>query len=237
MRNLVAISVVICLISVLYFGKISNTSLRNEFDDNSSVTNENVEDILFKTKQKYDSIVSYKCKGIIEFSERDEKKHFTKFEINYEFPSKMNVSWKKSDEENEKSLVIKEGEISSYTNEKLTKKFDDINSALFDMSFDNDTSRFQIAKLLILREGAKNKSYFANLRNLQRLDDEEIEGKIYYKIKGDIFGIATEGKAVLTYWIEKESHIIRRIDRSLALEKDETSNSKTTEKYYEIDFR
>jgi hypothetical protein len=232
----------ICLsifISMFYLFNIALNESGDKTDNLLQVRNNAALEVLFKTEKKYKSFTYFKSKGIATYPEntvrQDPKNLSTAFEFTYECPSKMVISWKESDNEITKTFVVEEEDIYLKKENKITTKYDKIQTGMVSISLNEHSSFFDVPNILILKDISPQKSFVSKLSNVQKLPDENVDENLCYKIQGEMKGVATEGKVVFTYWIDKESFLIKRIDRLLMVGKDGLVTSNRTEKYIEIE--
>jgi hypothetical protein len=197
------------------------------------ISDENALDILTKTVRNYDELSFYKSSGITDHIELNNGKNKifpqTHFDLTYQFPETFNLSWKDAETSILRCLKIDSNYSVLEIDGKISKNYDRTNDAVFDVSSENGKSRFYILSLL-----AFNKNFISPLKNLQRLDDEVIDDEVYYKISADVRGVATKAEVNFTYWIEKKTFLIKKIQREIAFEGIKTV---TTENYLNIEIK
>lgn len=188
-------------------------------------------EILSRTAQYYNSFNSYKSRGTAEFAEtiNGKNNHLlkTQFNLTYQSPKDFILDWKDDENDVVNNLKISSDRFVLEKNGKSAKEYNRINEAVFDVSFENGNSRFFILSLL-----AFNDKFLPPLKNLQRFDDELINGEMHYKIGAEIHGIATDAKVDFIYWIEKKSLIIKKIQREITYE---GITKITTENYSDVE--
>ncbi|MEZ5425870.1 MAG: hypothetical protein R2747_06385 [Pyrinomonadaceae bacterium] len=239
MREIVLISVSALILSLAFLS--GGMSIKLKADTQLKANEPEAVEILEKLTQKYVSISSYRSKGVAEYPEisleKNPKMLSTRFEINYRNPGNLTLNWRDLDKDVLNSLVIKGRDIFLFEDGKVVKRFGDIATAMLNVSTDQATSRFDVANLLIFNELRPGRTMLSKLKNLERLEDEDPEGNSCYRIRGEIPGIATDGKAVFTFWIEKDSFLLKRADRRLVSGGREEFSSNRIERYEEIEVR
>lgn len=193
------------------------------FDTVNLVMNLSAKDILIKTKNKYDSIVYYRSLGVAEYPVNSIKAEkpllYTNFEFVYYSPYNLKLNWSDSKDNIKNKFIVDQDQIFLKDEKGLVKKYNNLISALLEISNNDDASRFDVPNLLILKSSPYNKSFIDSLTNSIRLEDESVDGHLCFKIQSEVKGLST---VKITHWVDFDSFLIRKVERRIEVGKDKT---------------
>jgi hypothetical protein len=178
---------------------------------------ENAEEIFDRTLQKYKNIHLLRTNGVTKSIEKykgkSKEKSKIEFELNITKDTDSWIRWKTTDNKENNYLrfnLSSSNMLVLEQNEKMVKKYERINDAIFDISSANGQSKFHILPFIFFDN--KISSKYKNIRNS---DDETIENSNCYKLLTDVYGVATEAKVSFIFWIEKETYLIKKVEREI----------------------
>ncbi len=198
----------------------------NIFDANS---------ILQQVVSRYYVFTFYKASAKNVYSVKlykDETQIENEIKIEYSSPSQITVETKEG--KNTKSLTSKNKTTDFFIDGEKKESYDDVYWGLTSTVFGKGMF-FQVGKILILKERGNGQiSVFQNLVDPQFIGEESIDGYACYKIQGnpEINELAKE-----TYWIDKESFLIRQYEHFDPARKIPNGYFKTVETYTDIEAR
>jgi hypothetical protein len=222
-----AILATILVISVAFLAVSVSKTFKNSAD--------NVDSILDKTSLRYYSLSFYKSDIQNVYSQKGFDGEITEkreFESEYVSPSKLTIKIKS--EKDTKILISKDNQTDLFVNGEKKDEYDDIYLGLFSLNFGKGRF-FEIERSLIKKERVRGVfSIFDDIKNLQLIGEEEIQGIQCYKIQGQI---KIDELAKETYWIDKESFLIRQFEYFSPARKIPGGYYKTVETYTDIEAR
>lgn len=226
---------VILIILLVFWVADSSSCNTHHQSSNTKITqvDNSAREILQNVTQVYDNINSYKSEGYNEYTSQilgeDEDTVSFNFNIKYESPSKMDLEWNFKGEnfkfisEDNYSYILVDGE-----------KEIDFKDGLGILGAARRTKGggFEVGSILLNR--ANNNGLlpqFENLKELELLKEESVEGNTCYVIRG-------KGKyddlTSHTYWIDKNSYVIRQFESVQKSESRDDTVFKVLERYDEI---
>jgi len=212
-----------------------NDYMQNVSIDNSPKNLSDAEEVLRQLENRYYAFTFYKAKAQNIYSRKgfgEETSVKRELEIEYTSPSKIKVQM--SDGKNTKTLTSRDNIAFLSIDGEKKKDYDDVYWGLTSSEF-GDGVFFEVGKILILKErGQGELSSIRNLENPLILGEETIDEKACYKIQGSV---KEDNLAKITYWIDKETFVIRQYERLLLAKKVPNGYFKTIETYTDIEAR
>lgn len=194
----------------------------------------NATELLQRVSQRYSSLTYYKTNGKNEYnSELFEKKELNQFDfkLEYQHPSQIRIDWQEN--KKKKTFLSSNNTISLLENEKNEGNFSDVEWGLQIAASGNGQSRFEVGKILISKEKSPKAllSFFVILKEAQIISEEELDGNLCYVVQGEIEG---DSLTNITYWIDKESLLIKKYERLVLAKKVPSGFFKTVETYSSV---
>ncbi len=192
-------------------------------------------------KRAYVDLALYRSKGI--HTEREEfrgkrvENPEVPFEIDYTRGQNAALKWKEADKEKSVKIVGKDSwlEVDGQRRRTFSSPDDALGIAA---QTENGDFLFEI-KFFVFRDELRLKDkFFAGLGDLESKGEEVVDGHVCYVLTGT-YGSVDARKS---YWIDKETSVIRRIEKVLVIRtksegKEYVSTSTTTENYTDIEIR
>jgi hypothetical protein len=199
-------------------------------------TPENLPDvnmILQKLENRYYAFTFYKAKAENIYSRKGFSEETSiKREIGIEYSSPSQIRAEMRDGKDTKILISKDNITTLWVDGKEKKNYEDVYWGLTSAEF-GDGVFFEIGRLLVTKEYGKGEIIsIRNLVNPEIIGEEVIDERVCYKIQGTF---KTDDLAKVTYWIDKESFLIRQYERLLSAKKIPNGYYKTVETYTDIE--
>ena len=192
-------------------------------------------EILQKVENRYYAFTFYKAAAQNTYSRKgfgDETSVKREIEIEYSTPSQIKAEMR--DGTDTKILISKDNITSLSVDGKKKKDYDDVYWGLTSTEF-GDGAFFEVGKILVAKEyGQGEISAIRHLQNPVILGEDVIDGSLCYKIQGTL---SIDELAKITYWIDKESFLIRQYERVFLAKKIPGGYFKTIETYTDIEAR
>lgn len=197
--------------------------------------------IMGSVAKRYSELKYYKARGISEHSSNfqgDERpRPGIPFEIEYTRGQNATITWQHDEQ---KKLFRIEGSKSWLEIDgKRDRSFPSPRDGLMVVSLaEGGWHIFGIDTFVFRDELRMGDTFFAGLVDPKVVDERDVDGQVCYLLSGTFRGV--EGS--MTYWIDKEDSLIRRIERVITVRKtaegtDYVNTARTTETYSEIEIR
>lgn len=194
-------------------------------------------DVMNAVRDTYSSVAFYQARGVnkehSEFNGKSTDGPDIPFRIEYESGRGGRLNW--TENGTDKALTLDGRESWLTIDGRREETFSSPRDALMRVGFaEKGRSLFAIS-VFIFREEQHLKGFFSGLVDPEVMTEETVDGYACYVLAGTYRGVEAKNK----YWIDKESSLIRRVEKIIVIRTERDGNEyvstwTTTEDYSDI---